>query len=194
MRKTRQLLSALALGSVLATTGVASAAQNVQVTQVKVSERGCMPARAKVGVCDRIFMRRAARAAVGHIQLLQLAIDRSTDPNVQNLARSSRDQVILANTQLRKIADQNKVILPVTPSRADQARYQRLSKLSGSEFNKAILTDLSQSHARTMAFFKAESKFGANPELRQFAQNGVSAMMRNQQQVCSLLGSKKTVA
>jgi putative membrane protein len=51
----------------------------------------------------------------------------------------------------------------------DQAAYDRLSKLSGAEFDKAYMADMVSDHKTDVSEFRRESQRGTDPDVKAWA-------------------------
>ena len=74
-----------------------------------------------------------------------------------------------ANDQLKQIASSKGVDLPSEPSPKNKATKDRLSKLSGQQFDKAYMTDMLQDHKKDVAAFQRESTSGRDQDVKSFA-------------------------
>jgi putative membrane protein len=74
-----------------------------------------------------------------------------------------------ANDQLKSTASQENMPLPDSLSAKDQATYDSLSKLSGTDFDKAYAHDMVKDHREDIAEFKSESANGQDQAIKDFA-------------------------
>jgi putative membrane protein len=74
-----------------------------------------------------------------------------------------------ANDELKEIASKKGITLPTSMDAKSQATYDRLSKLSGAEFDRAYMRDMVADHKTDVNEFKQESERGTDPDLKAFA-------------------------
>ena len=70
---------------------------------------------------------------------------------------------------MKELASSKGVTLPQEPSAKDRATNERLSKLSGEQFDKAYMADMLKDHKMDIAKFQHESRSGQDPQVKEFA-------------------------
>jgi putative membrane protein len=118
---------------------------------------------------DKQFAREAAAGGFAEVKLGQLAIDKGSSDSVKRFAQKMVDDHTKANTELEAAAAKSNIALPTTVKPADQATYDRLSKLSGAAFDRAYARDMVQDHIHDVAAFKQEANYGKDPAIKAFA-------------------------
>jgi putative membrane protein len=136
--------------------------------------------RAKMNEIDRMFFEDAAKAGVGNIQLSQLALKKSNSSAVKEFANAEIQEQIDVKNSLTKIAPKMGMTLPTTPMDKQKAAFDRLSKLSGSEFEQAFMDEGGvNAHLDNAALFQREAAFGENPDLVAVANKGLPIIQRH---------------
>jgi putative membrane protein len=74
-----------------------------------------------------------------------------------------------ANDELKKIAADKGITLPTSLNTKDKATHDRLSKLSGAEFDKAYMKDMVADHREDVNEFRKESNSGSDADLKSWA-------------------------
>jgi putative membrane protein len=118
---------------------------------------------------DRQFAREAAAGGLAEVKLGQLAVDKGNSDVVKTFGQKMVDDHSKANSELQAVAGKSNITLPTTPSAADQAAYDRLSKLSGAAFDRAYARNMVQDHIHDVAAFKQEANYGKDPAIKAFA-------------------------
>jgi putative membrane protein len=118
---------------------------------------------------DQSFLNEAAAGGLAEVELGQLAADRSSNPEVKKFAERMVTDHGKANDQLKEIAAQKGIDLPAEPSAKHKVTKERLSKLSGDEFDKAYMSNMLSDHKKDVAAFRKESTEGKDPQLKEFA-------------------------
>jgi putative membrane protein len=118
---------------------------------------------------DRQFAMKAAQSDLTEIKTSQLALSRSQNPQVLKYAREMIQAHTDSTNKLKPIAARLGLTMPTTLGAENQAFYDRLSRLSGTQFDSAYKTGQASAHARTQAVFQTELKQGQNSDLKAFA-------------------------
>ena len=115
------------------------------------------------------FAKEAAQGGDAEVKLGQLAMQNGSSDAVKNFGKKMVDDHTKANENLKAAATQSNVDLPTGLSSKDQATYDRLSKLTGTDFDKAYARDMVRDHEHDIAAFRQESKSGTDTQIKQFA-------------------------
>jgi putative membrane protein len=118
---------------------------------------------------DQTFATKAAEGGMAEVKLGQLATEKASDPDVKQFGQRMVDDHSKANDELKQIAGKKGITLPTDVSAKDQALYDRLSKLSGAEFDKEYMKDMVSDHRTDVAEFKKESDHGSDSDLKAYA-------------------------
>jgi putative membrane protein len=118
---------------------------------------------------DNDFAARAAETNLAEIRMADLAMTKTSNPTVKNLAQRLEADHSKANEQLKQIAVKQNITLPNKLDAKDQAEYDRLSKLSGAEFDKAYTRAQVRDHKAVIAEFRREAAHGTDPEMKKYA-------------------------
>ena len=118
---------------------------------------------------DKAFAMKAAQDGVAEVQLGKLAAEKGSDADVKTFAQQMVDDHTKANAQLKAVAQQENMTLPENMNAKDQATYDRLSKMSGSAFDKAYITNMVKDHQMDVKEFQHESDNGKDASIKGFA-------------------------
>jgi putative membrane protein len=122
-----------------------------------------------VSSLDREFIRMAAQGNNAEIATSQLALQKSNNQEVREYAQRMIDEHTLANQQLQPIATRYGVQLPTGVDPLSAAISERLSQLSGAEFDRAYMEAQTTAHLRTVALFQTQIAQGQAPEAKAYA-------------------------
>lgn len=117
--------------------------------------------------------------------LAQLASERATRPEVKALAQSIVQDHEQTYTPLRQMAQSQSLTL----SEPEQLRTERerLSQLSGEQFDREYLTELIADHERALTSLEEASRSG-DAQVRQWAGSAMSQVRRHLQEAQRLQG------
>jgi putative membrane protein len=123
----------------------------------------------KNSVSDTQFAKQAAQGDLAEVKLGQLAEQKGTNSSVKDFGKRMVTDHTNAQDKLQAAASQDNVTLPSSPNAQQQALYERLSKLSGAQFDKAYSQAMVQDHTTDIAKFKHEANDGKNTSIKNFA-------------------------
>jgi len=121
------------------------------------------------GSSDSRFAANAATGGMAEVKLGQLAEEKAGSEAVKSFGKRMVDDHSKAGEQLKETAREENITLPYELTAKDQATYNRLAKLSGSEFDRAYMQVMVKDHEEDVAEFKREASEGASPALKHFA-------------------------
>lgn len=125
--------------------------------------------KGSVAAADRAFMMKAAEGGLAEVQLGQLAQDKGNNQAVKDFGKQMADDHGKANDKLKSIAEQKGVTLPTDLNAKDKAEKDRLSKLSGEQFDRAYMQMMLKDHTTDVNEFKRESTAAKDTDLKNFA-------------------------
>ena len=148
----------------IAQTGSMSDSSNSQSAASMSSKSG-----SNLSASDKKFVRDAAQGGMAEVELGQLAAEKASSDDVKKFGQRMVDDHTKAGDQLKQVASSEGVQLPQGLSAKDKLTKERLSKLSGEQFDKAYMADMVKDHTQDVADFQRESKSGSDPAVKDFA-------------------------
>ncbi len=143
---------------------------------------------------DQRFMNKAAQDGMAEVQLAQLAEQKASNQSIKNFAKQLEKDHTAANDELKQIAQSKNVTLPSSVDSMDKREYDRLSKLSGTEFDTAFVQHQVKDHEKDISAFKKEAENGQDSDVKSFASGKVSALEHHLQMAQSLAGGRNSNA
>jgi putative membrane protein len=125
---------------------------------------------------DQTFIKNAAAANEAEIKLGRLAEKKGSTEQVRKMAQTIVDDHTKVNNQLKTIAGQEGFTIPLELTPDQKAAYDKLSSLSGAEFDKAYMDRLKQDHQKAISLYQNEANNSTNPQLKSFAQQTLPAL------------------
>ncbi|MEH1882850.1 MULTISPECIES: DUF4142 domain-containing protein [unclassified Nostoc] len=141
---------------------------------------------------DRKFITEAAVGGLAEVQLGQLASQRGTSNTVKQYGQRMVQDHTQVNNQLKQLATQKGVTLPTTIDSKNQQVKQRLSKLSGTNFDRQYLNQMLQDHQKDVAAFQSQAQQGQDPDVKAFAAQALPTLQEHLQQVSSIVNPGAT--
>ena len=136
----------------------------------------------KLSPTDKTFVTKAAQGGQAEVELGQLAVDKSQNEQVKEFGQRMVNDHSKANDQLKEIASQQGITLPTGLDAKDQALKDRLSKLSGAQFDRVYMQNMVQDHKADIAEFQKEAKSGKDQAVKQFAQQTLPTLQSHLQE------------
>lgn len=118
---------------------------------------------------DRLFAAKAAQGGIAEVKVSQLAVHKSHNRYVLAIARRMIKEHTAAYEELITLAEDKKMALPADTDAKHKAAYARLSRLSGSAFDKAYMAGQEKDHAATVLLFENEIASGEDKDISGFA-------------------------
>ncbi len=120
-------------------------------------------------VDDKKFAKEAALGGMTEVELGKLATEKGASDGVKQFGQKMVDDHTKANDQLKEVASKDKLEIPQSLDSKHQSRIDKLSKLSGPQFDKAYIKDQLKDHEQDVSEFQNEAQNGADPNVKQFA-------------------------
>lgn len=118
---------------------------------------------------DAEFVQKAAIGGLAEVKMAKLAIERAQAPEVKQFARKMLADHTKANTELKRIADKKGMQVPTQLDADQQKNMEKLSSLTGADFDKAYMSMMVDDHRTDVAEFRQQAERGSDPDLKQFA-------------------------
>jgi len=115
---------------------------------------------------DRTFLKQVSQGNLAEIQTSRLALQKSKNPQIQNIAGRLATEHTQAQNDLRSVARHLGITLPSAPSTEQHQMYQRLAALSGGLFEESYLRSQAAAHNVTIGLFQKEMANGSNSRVQ----------------------------
>jgi putative membrane protein len=118
---------------------------------------------------DPEFVVKAAQGSSAEVALGRLATQKGRSETVRAFGQRMATDHARAKQKLEKIATQENIRLPEDLDKDAKQTYEKLSKLSGPDFDRAYALDMVKDHKKDVAGFQKEASAGKNETIRAFA-------------------------
>jgi putative membrane protein len=115
------------------------------------------------------FAAKAAAGGMAEVELGKLALQRASDPAVKEFAQRMVADHTRANSELKAVALKKNIQLPTDLTSGQKSKMDKLSKLSGAEFDKQYMSDMVKDHEEDVEDFKTQAEQGTDPDVKSFA-------------------------
>jgi putative membrane protein len=131
---------------------------------------------------DKKFVRDAAQGGLAEVELGKLATEKASNEDVKKFGQRMVDDHSKANDELKQIASSQGITLPDHLNAQDRALKDRLSKLSGAEFDRVYMQSMVKDHKADIAEFQHESNSGTDTAVKNFASNTLPTLQSHLQE------------
>jgi putative membrane protein len=135
---------------------------------------------------DTYFAIVAAQGGLAEVKLGQLAAEKASNPDVKAFGQKMVDDHTKANDQLKSIAQDEGLTLPGDVNQKQQATYDRLSKLSGAEFDKQYVKNMVEDHQEDVKEFRKEANSGKDEKIKSFASQTLPTLQQHLDMIKSI--------
>jgi putative membrane protein len=126
-------------------------------------------------------IKHAAMANTLEIRLGNLAKERAISSEVKDFAEKLVSQHKEAQEKLKEVADKHKVALPVSLDDKYLETYQRMSALSGEQFDREFAKQMVRSHAMAIQISEEVAKEHKEEDVREYAKEQVPTLREHLQ-------------
>lgn len=131
---------------------------------------------------DKDFIKNAAEASATEVHLGKLAQDKASSDAVKDLGKRMVEANTQTSQQLQQAANALKVQVPADPPRKAKKAEDKLSKLSGPDFDRAYAKMAADRQKQTVKEFEREAKSGKVQGVKDFAAKNLPAEQERQKQ------------
>ena len=115
------------------------------------------------------FAAAAAQGGMTEVELGRLALQRATDSSVKEFGQRMVTDHTAANAELKLIAARKNIQVPTEVSSDQKSMIDKLSKLSGAEFDKEYMSDMVKDHEEDVKDFQTQGNEGTDSDIKAFA-------------------------
>jgi len=127
------------------------------------------------------FSSAAAQGGLTEVELGRLAVQRGSNPAVKSFGHQMIEDHSRANSELKTIATRKNIALPTDLNSDQKATMDKLSKLSGSEFDKEYMSDMVKDHEADAKEFESQANKGTDADIKAFAAKTLPMIQRHLQ-------------
>jgi putative membrane protein len=128
---------------------------------------------------DKEFIKDAASGGMMEVELSKIAAQRGSSEQVKDFGRRMQEDHGKANKELTQIAKNKAVDVPKELERKHKSTLDRLSKLSGNEFDREYMKVMLDAHKEDLKKFESEAEKGQDPQVKEFAKKHVPVLKKH---------------
>jgi len=140
---------------------------------------------------DSDFMMKAAQGGMAEVSAGNMASTKAQSADVKAFAKKMIEDHTKANGELKALATKKGVTLPTDVNAEQKATADKLSKLSGAEFDKEYVAAMVTDHEKTVALFETEAKSGTDADAKAFAEKTLPTLKMHLQMIKDMQAKMK---
>jgi putative membrane protein len=151
------------------------------------------PAPGALSRGDTRFLEKVARDSQAEVELGRLAAERGASDAVKQFGDRMVKDHSQAADELKQLAQQKGITLSEQADRKHSRAADRLSKLSGAEFDRAFVKDMVKDHQKAVSAFRREAERAKDPDVKQWASKTLPTLedhLKSAQSLQTTVGAK----
>jgi putative membrane protein len=143
---------------------------------------------------EKRFVKDALLGGMTEVELGKVALEKASGDAVKQFAQKMIDDHTKTNEELKQLAAKESIDVPDALDSKRQSRIDKISKLSGADFDRAYIKDQVKDHQNDVREFQAEAQGGNDPGVKGFASKTLPVLEEHLRMVKELDKSKKATA
>lgn len=140
---------------------------------------------------DSTFMKHAAADGMAEIHMGKMALEKSSNPQVKQLAQRIVADHTDAGAKLQTLAQGKQVTLPAAPAADAQASAATMQGMDAAKFDQAWAAAMVSDHQKAVALFTDEIGQTRDPQVHAFAEATLPVLKTHLEMAQKLQGSLK---
>jgi len=137
------------------------------------------------------FMTEAAKGGMAEVELSRVATTKSQNAEVKKFANQMIQDHTNANTELKQLAGKKTVTLPTDLDAEHKALKDKLSGLSGAEFDREYVNAMVADHEKSVNLFKTQADGGTDADAKAFAAKTLPKLQAHLDMIKGMQGKMK---
>ena len=131
---------------------------------------------AKATASEKMFIKKAADGGMTEVELGKLAAEKGGSSDVKDFGNQMVKDHSKINDDLKEVAGKMNVTVPGKLSAKHHATIEKMSGMSGADFDKAYVPAMVKDHEMDIAEFERADKMVKNPDLKKFIEDSIPMM------------------
>jgi putative membrane protein len=137
-------------------------------------------------MADTNFILAAAQGGMTEVKLGELAATNGMRDDVKEFGQMMVKDHTAINDDMKALAAQKGVTLPNGLDAKHQAMVDKMSALTGSDFDKAYIAGMIKDHKKDAKEFKAESKSTSDADIKSFLDKSIPVVEAHLQHITAM--------
>jgi len=139
--------------------------------------------QAKLSSSDRKFVKEALDGNMAEVALGKLAAERASNDAVKQFGQRMVSDHGKAHEELAGLAREKGMEMPADLERSHVKLRDKLSKLSGADFDRAYVNEMVRDHKKDVKDFEREASKAKDPEVKSFASKTLPTLQDHLKQI-----------
>jgi putative membrane protein len=127
------------------------------------------------------FVSDAAEGGLMEVELGRLAMQKTGNDAVRNFGMQMVQDHSRANSELKAVAARKHIEVPTQLSSNQKSTLDKLSKLSGADFDKEYMSNMVKDHEADVKEFETQANKGNDPDVKAFAAKTLPTLQKHLQ-------------
>jgi putative membrane protein len=132
---------------------------------------------------DRLFLTKAAKGNLAEVMTSQLALQKSKNPQVRQIAQQMVTEHSRAQAELTAIMQRRGVAIPQTPGVMHTATYQQLQRSRGNNFDQLYLGAQAEAHEEAVSLYQSALLMVDDPDTRAYISRNLPSIVGHTQMI-----------
>jgi putative membrane protein len=141
-------------------------------------------------LADKDFVRNVTESSATEVQLGRLAQDKASSDAVKELGKKMVEAHTQISQQMKQAATAMNIQVPADPPRKAKKAEEKLSKLSGTDFDRAYTKMAADEQKQFVKECEREARNGRVADVKEYAAKNLPAEQERQKQAEELARSK----
>ncbi len=129
------------------------------------------------------FAKESAQGGIAEVQMGRLAVERGASPAVKAFGQQMVDDHSKANNEMTQLAARKHLQLPQEMTSGQKSEMEKLSKLSGAEFDKEYVDAMVKDHEHDVEDFQIQANKGNDADVKALAAKTLPTLQRHLQMI-----------
>lgn len=143
------------------------------------------------GTSANEFMTEAAQGGMAEVELGRLASTKAQNASVKQFGQQMMADHTRANNELKQLAEKKNVTLPTDVGTTHKATADKLSKLSGAEFDKEYVEEMVKDHEKDVKAFQTQADSATDADVKAFAVKTLPTLKMHLEMIKSIQSKMK---
>ena len=147
------------------------------------ADRAAAEDKGKLASSDRKFVMEALKGGMAEVELGKLASEKASNDAVKQFGKRMADDHGKAGEELKKLAQDKGITPPMELDGKHKKLHDRLSKLSGAQFDRAYVDEMVKDHRKDVKEFQREAEKAKDPDVKSFASKTLPTLQDHLKQI-----------
>lgn len=158
---------------------VVGCAHNDNMGGTEPGSAGVTSGSSQLSASDTRFVKEAAQGGIMEVKIGYMGVQNGQSSQVKNLGQKLIQDHTAANKELEQLAARKGVVIPQDLDAHHQQELDRLSKMTGAQFDQAFIKHAIDDHQKDIRKFQNAAEKANDQDLRAFAQRTLPVLQQH---------------